>query len=342
MKYIILILVLILTSCVVTPTPAPVTATPPQSPPITPTRPPSPPITPTPFPSPIITPSPSPIAPQVQVLSTTLQNGNFEGLFTVRGNAVTVAQFWNPWQLNAPPCRPGSAGCDIPCPSNCGACGSRDQGCFWAQPEFAAAYRPDYPGPPRSFNGLWAQKFFVFGREGSGGLYQQVQVSARAILTFTAHFEAWQCLEGDSCNYERLTIPPSINHPNPIYSPERATLLKDEWGCSDVKTCRYWTISDLPYAMHMKVGIDPTGGISPTASTVIWGKEIESFDYWSRAIVTATTRGGVVTVFTSGSPTFDFARLNNDVYIDDATLQIQPLPTEIRKMYLPIVKRNSR
>lgn len=336
MRYTILVLALILTSCVVTPTPEPITATPPQSPPITPTRPPSPPITPTPPVSPIGMPPHSLIPPQVQVISTTLQNGNFEGPFTVRGNAVTVAQFWNPWQLNAPPCRPGATGCDIPCPSNCGSCGSKDQGCFWAMPEFAAAYKPDY-NPPRSHSGNWAQKFFVFGREGEGGLYQQVQVSARSLLTFTAWFESWQCFDSDHCSLRAVAGGGSPSDPPP--DPERALFLMGEWGCTDKQICNNWTASDRPYAMHMRVGIDPTGGISPTASTVIWGKEIESFDYWSRAIVTATTRGGMVTVFTSGSPTFDFARLNNDVYIDDAALQIQPLPPQIQKMYLPIVRR---
>lgn len=330
-----LILVLLLSACVPT-----VTPTPPVSLPITPTPPQSPPVTPTPRESPIITPTPPPsplTTPLAQVIPTTLQNGTFEGPFTVRGNAVTVAQYWNYWQLDTPPCRPGDAGCSIPCPSNCGSCATRDQGCFWASPEFAAAYRPDY-NPPRAHGGNWAQKFFVYGRQGSGGLYQQVQVAARSLLTFTAWFETWQCFDSDHCSLTAVRDGGSKTDPLP--DPERAAFLMEQWGCADWQVCKFWTASDRPYAMHLRVGIDPTGGISPTAPSVIWGSEIESFDYWSQAIVTATTRGGVVTVFTSGSPTFDFARLNNDVYTDDASLVVTPLePAPVYRIYLPVVKR---
>lgn len=327
------LLVVILSACVVTPTPAPPTVTPPQSPPITPsaTPPQSPPITPTPPPSPIVT-------PLARAISTTLQNANFEGPFTVRSNAVTVAEKWQYWQLNAPPCRPGAVGCSIPCPSNCAGCPSRDSGCFWAQPEFAAAYKPDYK-PPRVHAGDWAQKFFVYGREGRGGLYQQVSVTSTAILTFSVWFEAWQCFDSDHCSLRAVAGGGSPT--DPPADPERAAFLMEQWGCSDKHVCNDWTASDRPYAMHMRVGIDPTGGISPTASSVIWSREIESFDYWSRAGVTVTTQGaGVVTVFTSCSPEFDFARLNNDCYMDDARLDIQVIgPPQGYRIYLPVVRR---
>jgi hypothetical protein len=78
--------------------------------------------------------------------------------------------------------------------------------------------------------------------------------------------------------------------------------------------------------MNMQVGIDPTGGTNPQAASVIWGKKIESFDYWSQAIVTATkTLAGTITVFTKCAPRFDYARVSNDCYLDDAELKIQSL-----------------
>jgi hypothetical protein len=91
--------------------------------------------------------------------------------------------------------------------------------------------------------------------------------------------------------------------------------------------------------MHMNVAIDPNGGTNPMAPSVVWGNEVESYDYWSQAIVTTTTHApGIVTVFTYASPTFDFARMNNDVYIDDAVLEIQPIEDPFR-ISLPVVIR---
>jgi hypothetical protein len=268
-----------------------------------------------------------------------LQNGDFEGKFTVRGNAVTVGEFWEYWQLNNPPCKPGSVGCDIPCPSNCTTgtkvCPTNDQGCFWAQPEYAAAYAPNY-NPPRVHNGLWAQKTFVYGREGRYGLYQQVQIASRSVLTFSVWFEAWQCFDYDHCSLQSVKVGGSPTDPPP--DPARAAFLMAQWGCTDYLKCKLWAASDRPYKMHMKAGIDPTGGTSPTSPTVVWGQEIESFDYWSQAIVTATMQSsGVATVFTYASPSFDYARTSNDSYIDKAELQIQSLMTY--KVYLPGIVR---
>lgn len=272
-------------------------------------------------------------------IPSTLQNGNFEDVFSVRENAVTVGRYWEYWRLNAPPCKPGSAGCDIPCPSNCGTCATKDQGCFWAMPEYAASYMPNYK-PPRAHSGNWAQKTFVYGREGRYGLYQQVNITSTAVLTFSIWFEAWQCRDYNHCSLQWLNTPSFPNHPNDSYDPVRVAFLMDEWGCPDYPTCKLWTASDLPYRMHMKVGIDPTGGISPTAASVVWGKEIESFDYWSQAIVTATKDvPGVATVFTYVSPSFDYARTSNDAYMDDAELKIQPLVKPTHKIYLPFARR---
>lgn len=287
------------------------------------------------------TPSPSPISPiitpQAPTIPNTLQNGNFEGAFTVRGNAVTVAQYWNYWQLNTPPCKPGTVGCDIPCPSNCGTCATKDQGCFWAQPEYAAAYKPNY-NPPRAHGGLWAQKTFVYGRQGRYGLYQQVNITSTSVLTFSIWYEAWQCFDYDHCSLASVKGGGSPSDPPP--DPERALFLMAQWGCTDWQVCKFWAASDRPYRMHMKVGIDPTGGISPTASSVVWGNEIESFDYWSQAVVTATKNmPGLVTVFAYTSPSFDYARTSNDVYLDDAELKIQPLKSTTYRLYLPLVRR---
>ena len=127
---------------------------------------------------------------------------------------------------------------------------------------------------------------------------------------------------------------------DPPADPDRAAFLMAQWGCTDKHVCNDWAASDRPYRMHLKVGIDPTGGISPTAPSVVWGREIESFDYWSQAIVTATKSApGIATVFAYASPSFNYARTSNDVYMDDAELKIQPLGGPTYRMFLPIIRR---
>ena len=343
MKWLIIFVLILLSACIPTVTPTPtarpptITVTPPASPSITPTQPPSPIVTPTPPSSPLATPLSQAVIP------ISLQNGNFEGPFTVRENSVTVAKGWGYWKLRAPYCKPGSVGCDIPCPSNCEKCGAGDQGCYWADPEFAAAYKPDY-NPPRAHGGLWAQKLFIHGREGEGGLWQQIQLLIGARLTFTLGVEAWQCMDGDHCSLQAVKNGGSKT--DPPADPVRALFLMNQWGCLPLDLegpgyvrCKLWTASDRPYAMRMRVGIDLIGGTIPTATTVIWSREIESFDYWSQVIVTVTkATPGIITVFTRCAPRFDFARTNNDCYQDDAQLMIQPIGPTYR-IYLPVARR---
>jgi len=161
--------------------------------------------------------------------------------------------------------------------------------------------------------------------------------------TFSAYFEAWQCFDYDHCSLQSLKVGGTQSDPPPDHA--RALFLMEQWGCYPLdlegegyKLCKLWAASDRPYKMHMKVGIDPTGGTNATSPTVVWGKEIESFDYWSQAIVTATMQNaGVATVFTYASPSFDYARTSNDSYIDHTELKIQSLMPHIN--YLPWVTK---
>jgi hypothetical protein len=45
------------------------------------------------------------------------------------------------------------------------------------------------------------------------------------------------------------------------------------------------------------VGIDPYGGVDPTASTVVWSSPIYSYETWNQQSVTATAQSNIVTVF---------------------------------------------
>ena len=285
----------------ITPT-STITVTPPVSPPITPTRPPSPIITPTPPTSPLATPllaKPTPIVG--------LMNPGFEELY----DGVGVAQYWHYWYLPLPPCHIGDIGCAIPCPLNCNLCPYNDIGCFWAQPEWQQS-----PGASTGYfrvdSGHSSQKIFCYGRECEGGVYQVVnqQIRVGDKITFGLKVMAWQCFNYPACivNYD------------PIHG---------KWA----------VISDRPYAMNLRVGIDPAGGTDPLAASVRWGAITESFDKFSPITVTITApaNSSKLTVFFRFGVRFDYARANNDVYIDSAWLNVESgLPN---KTYLPGVWR---
>lgn len=213
---------------------------------------------------------------------------------------------WRAWWIATPPCIPyspadGSGGkphgdpkCDIPCPENCGRC-DIDYGCYWAMPEFNPF---DWgKGDYRIHSGWLAQQQFTYGRMGEGGIYQSVVVTPGDMLLFSVWFDAWQCYEfGDPC----------------------------EWGRK----------SDKPGEMNLEVGIDPTGGIVPTATTVVWSSPVNVFDKWEHVLVATSAISNTVTVFTRAAPRWDFARMNNDVYIDDARLIALN-----HRIFFPIVER---
>jgi LysM repeat protein len=76
--------------------------------------------------------------------------------------------------------------------------------------------------------------------------------------------------------------------------------------------------------MHTKVGIDPTGGVNPWAPTVVWSAEYETHDVWTPFWVEATAEAASVTVFlySRADWTNTWPRVNNDVYLDDASLVV--------------------
>jgi hypothetical protein len=78
--------------------------------------------------------------------------------------------------------------------------------------------------------------------------------------------------------------------------------------------------SDEPAEMHLRVGIDPYGGTDPFSANVIWSPEKPAFDHWVQFSVQAQAKGSAVTVFTHSRAEWDYTRVNNDVYLDDASL----------------------
>jgi LysM repeat protein len=73
-------------------------------------------------------------------------------------------------------------------------------------------------------------------------------------------------------------------------------------------------------SLQMKVGIDPTGGTDPFASTVVWSGFKEYYDAWGQLSVRARAQSSTVTVFFYSAPQHPVK--HNDVYLDDASLVV--------------------
>jgi len=163
-------------------------------------------------------------------------------------------------------------------------CDTADPACYWMRPEFNSANFSEFPN--RVHNGFKAQKYFSYGRMHEGGLYQQVVgIQPGATLRFSIYMQAWQCSKSSACG---------------------------ENGSR----------SDEPAEMHLRVGIDPYGGTDPFGANIVWSPEAPAFDRWVQFSVEAQAKGSAVTVFTHSRAEWDWARVNNDVYLDDASLTI--------------------
>ena len=235
------------------------------------------------------TPTPQPTA---SVPGNLLTNPSFEPPYAPQQfGEINVAQGWKAWYIDIPPCKPWKPDCYIPCPANCienGAC-MKDYGCMWARPEFGPMMYAQFTY--RVHTGEASQKYFSFARMHEAGLYQQVTgIVPGSPLEFSAWFQAWMCFDFSKCDYGR--------------------------------------VSDEPGDMHLRIGIDPTGGIVPTSTNVIWSPEAPAFDRWAQFSVRATALSNVVTVFTHSRAEWAYAHANNDVYLDDASLVVVGPPAD--------------
>lgn len=157
---------------------------------------------------------------------------------------------------------------------------------YWRRPEFRDIKASEYPNRIRT--GMRAAKYFSFGGQHEAGFYQQVGgIEPGTPLRFTAFMQTWSCLPGETWN-----------------------------------VCPTGDKSNSPATMHTKIGIDPTGGTDPWAAKVVWSPEIDAYDAWTYFQVEAVAEYITVTVFTYtwADWTDERFRINNDVYLDDASL----------------------
>ena len=167
-------------------------------------------------------------------------------------------------------------------PNYCGR--NAPDGCVaWHQPEFRDT-RSAPQDPPRIRTGENSQKYFTFWSVHQGGLYQVVEgLRPGTPLRFSIYMMAWSATKQNGVE------------PNPHQS----------FGQT---------------GMHMKIGLDPTGGTDPWSPDIVWSAEQESYDVFGRYDVQAVARSNKVTVFTHTQP--DNPMQHNDVYLDDAELTL--------------------
>jgi len=167
-------------------------------------------------------------------------------------------------------------------PDNCDSLRKTD--CYWMRPEFHQILVGVYPN--RVHSGIRAQQYFSYGRMHEAGLYQRfVGVAPNSTLRFSIFMQAWQCANSSAC------------------------------GKNGAR-------SDAPADMHLRVGIDPYGGTDPFSGNIVWSPENEAFDRWVEFAVEAKAQSDAVTVFTHSRAEWTWPRVNNDVYLDDASLTV--------------------
>jgi hypothetical protein len=152
---------------------------------------------------------------------------------------------------------------------------------FLLAPEFKMSTRNDAPFN-RVRNGDLAQQYFHSFGNFQAGVYQVVQgVSPGALLRLQIWGMTWSCDRESKGN------------------------------------CGNNTSGD-PSAMHLRIGIDPTGGTNVFSANIVWSEEVNAWDTWTLMQVEAEAANSTITVFVYSYP--DYRSQDNNVYLDDASL----------------------
>jgi hypothetical protein len=168
--------------------------------------------------------------------------------------------------------------------------------------------------PPRIHSGRYAiESGKRFGNQ-DVSFYQTIgNVPIGAVVTASAWLHAWV----SSCN----PFPTDGSPP-----PDMALSLEGDNGSGC--PADFWAED----SNHMLVGVDPTGGTEPRASTVIWNWDTANppwwgpYDYYSSTVpVVTVAQAHTVTMFIR-AVTIMPAKFNA-AYFDDASLQVYPIQT---------------
>lgn len=197
-------------------------------------------------------------------------------------NTVQVPIGWKGWWLT-PNNNHGDPNYYSNHPANCYE--DAPEGCTaWHNPEYRDTKGIAAIGPSRIRSGSNSQKYFTFWSVHEAGVMQTVSVPAGTTVRFSVYMHAW------SSNQDMSELDPST--------------FKSRGQTS----------------MHMRVGIDPTGGDDPWSPNVVWSPEHDSYDNFGYYEVRAVAQADKVTVYTHSMP--EKGMKHNDVYVDDAELVV--------------------
>lgn len=160
------------------------------------------------------------------------------------------------------------------------------------------------PDPERIRSGEQAVKWFTFWHCHRGGLLQRVQVEPGHCYQFSVYAHSWfsNC---DLRPHYDLPLDYDCDREDPI-------LWAQDW---------------------LSVGIDPTGGIDPMASTVEWGTPLQEYGRYGRRLTTERilAEGYWITVIIESEASHPLK--HDDFYIDDAVLR-----DVTHRVFLPVVR----
>jgi hypothetical protein len=168
----------------------------------------------------------------------------------------------------------------------------RDQ-CYHLAPEYKGSTRADVPGNRVRNGDLSQQWFHSYGSFEAGILQQVPNIQVGSKLKFELWVLTWSCDKESKGN------------------------------------CGGATSGD-PSPMHVRIGIDPTGGGDVFGSAVAWSPEGNAWDTWTHFEIEAVAKSSTVTVYVYSDP--DYCSQDNNVYVDDASLVVvSPPPTATRR-----------
>lgn len=161
----------------------------------------------------------------------------------------------------------------------------------------------------RIHSGKGAYLLFSFYRKHDAGIMRQIDTKPGDTLTLTAWMHAWSntnlpghndCLDNGKCSCGVGTDVVAIKQEN------APPLNGNPWN-------------DAVSNFLVMVGIDPMGGDSPYADTVIWGDAYYIYNGYAKQLnVETIAQSNIATVFVRSVTAYPFK--HNDLYIDDVVL----------------------
>ena len=170
-----------------------------------------------------------------------------------------------------------------------------------------------YLNPPRGLwsTGRWAWCWFGFWKTLHAGLYQRVAVEPGTRLRFTAQAHAWSNMgdgahahdpkwsEGVGFGAQRFDA--DLNWPDLVFTgnPQQ----------------------DARQNIVFQVGLDPLGGTDLEAASIVWSRPVCIYNVFDQLPdVEVTAANDHVTAYIRARSLWAF--MHNDVYLDDATLEV--------------------